>query len=65
MYTDEQLALRLEMTRWIALNVFLPDKKRMLNISDEEVARTTQELESFSDDRLLRDYVKENLFYNL
>lgn len=65
MYTDEQIAFRTEIIKWIALNVFLPDKKRMLNINDDEVLRITQDIENITDDRLLKDYVKENLYYNL
>lgn len=64
-YTDEQIALRHEIIKWIALNVFLPDKQRMMNIDSGEVDRITQEIETITDDRLLKDYVKENLYYNL
>lgn len=64
-YTYEQIALRHEIIKWIALNVFLPDKQRMMNISSTEVDRITQEIDNITDDRLLKDYVKENLYYNL
>jgi hypothetical protein len=62
MYTAEQLALRLDMIKWIALNVFVPDKQRMLGA---DTASTVQEIEAFTDDKLLRRYVAENLYYDL
>lgn len=63
-YTPEQIALRLELIKWITLNIFLPDKQRLLNIDPAEVERITQEVESFDDDRLLKDYVRDNLMYD-
>lgn len=63
-YTPQQIQFRLDLIKWIALNVFLPDKKRMLNIDQAEVERVTNEINSFSDDRLLKDYVRDNLYYN-
>jgi hypothetical protein len=63
-YTPAQLEFRLELIKWIALNVFLPDKQRMLNIDQAEVERFINEVQAINDDRLLKDYVKDNLYYN-
>jgi hypothetical protein len=62
MYTTEQLALRLDMIKWIALNVFVPDKQRMLGA---DTTTTVQDIEGFTDDKLLKRYVAENLYYDL
>jgi hypothetical protein len=62
MYTSEQLALRLDMIKWIALNVFVPDKQRMLGADS---AAIVQDIEAFTSDKMLRRYVADNLYYDL
>lgn len=64
-YTPEQIALRHELIKWIAANVFLPDKLRMKNLGDDHRDKILSEIEAITDDRDLKDYVKENLYYNL
>lgn len=64
-YTPEQIALRHELIKWIATNVFLPDKLRMKNLGDDHRDKILSEMEAIADDRDLKDYVKENLYYNL
>lgn len=65
MYTEEQVLFRLGMIRWIALNVFIPDRQRMQGLSSNDVEALVQAVESFTSDKLLKDYVAENLYYDL
>lgn len=65
MYTEEQILFRLGMIKWIALNVFIPDKQRMQGLSNTDIEVFVQAIESFTSDKLLKDYVAENLYYDL
>lgn len=65
MYTEEQVLFRLGMIKWIALNVFIPDKQRMQGLTGSDVEVLVQAVESFTSDKLLKDYVTENLYYDL
>lgn len=63
-YTPEQLQIRLAMLKWTALNLFLPDKARMLNIDQAEVEKVADEIQSFDDCKALKSYIKTNLYYD-
>ena len=65
MYTEEQVLFRLDMIKWIALNVFIPDKQRMQGLAGADVEVLVQAVESFTSDKLLKNYVAENLYYDL
>ena len=65
MYTDEQVLFRLGLIKWIAINVFIPDRQRLQGLSSADVEVLVQAVESFTSDKLLKDYVTENLYYDL
>lgn len=64
-YTQEQKDTRLDIIKWIILNVFIPDKARMYSISDDIVASYIASVNALETDALAVTYVQKNLYYNL
>ena len=64
-YTDEQLAIRLSIIKWLMLNVWVPDKKRMYDIPDEITDSYIAKINALTDDVAARTYLEKNLYYNL
>jgi hypothetical protein len=65
MYTDAQLALRLDMFKWMMLNVYLPDKARMQSMSQTDVDTAIAEINALPDDIAAQTYLTTNLYYDL
>jgi hypothetical protein len=65
MYTNEQMDFRIIMIKWIALNVYIPDRARMQGLNETVVHQLTLDIEGMNDDRLLKQYIKDNLYYDL
>jgi hypothetical protein len=65
MYTAEQIDFRISMIRWIALNVWIPDKTRMLNLDNSTVQRLISDINGLTDDVSLKQYITTNLYYDL
>jgi hypothetical protein len=65
MYTDAQLALRLDMFKWMMLNVYLPDKARMQSMSQVDVDTAIAEINALPDDITAQTYLTTNLYYDL
>jgi hypothetical protein len=65
MYTADQMDFRISLIKWIALNVWIPDKKRMQNLDDSTVQQLILGIEGLDDDRLLKQYITDNLYYDL
>lgn len=64
-YTSEQLSLRLQVIQWLALNVWIPDKQRMLQLEPSEVAALQAGIQACVSDVEAKQYVTDNLYYNL
>lgn len=64
-YTDEQLAIRLSILKWLMLNIWVPDKKRMYDIPNNMVDEYITKINEFSNDVEARTYLEKNLYYNL
>jgi len=65
MYTDAQLADRLDMFKWMMLNVYLPDKARITQMTQADVDRVTVEINALPDDTAAQQYLITNLYYDL
>ena len=66
MYTDAQLSIKLSIMKWLMLNVWIPDKARMLNMTTEETAVYIDYVNNnLTDDISARTYINKNLYYNL
>lgn len=65
MYTDEQLAKRLSIQKWLMLNVWIPDKARMYNIDQNIVDGYIAAVDALQDDEAARIHIIKNLHYNL
>jgi hypothetical protein len=64
-YTQDQLDFRISLMKWLALNVWIPDKKRMKNLDDSTVQQLISDIQEFTDDLLLKKYINLNLYYDL
>ena len=64
-YTEDQLNFRIGLIKWIALNIWIPDKKRMMNLSDSAVQQLILDVQGLNDDLLLKEYIKNTLYYDL
>ena len=65
MYSDEQLSMRLDIMKWLSLNVWIPDKQRVLGLDDAAVETLRSEVEALSDDISAKAYIQSNLYYDL
>lgn len=65
MYTSEQLAIRINLIKWIAINCWIPDRARIYNISLEGMNQQISEVLEINDESAITAYVKENLYYDL
>ena len=63
-YTVEQLEQRKELWRWIAVNLFIPDKERITG-DTEATTRHLAEIALISTDTDMRQYVIDNLHYDI
>jgi hypothetical protein len=63
-YTQEQLAQRLEIWRWIAVNLFVPDKER-LSGNTEATTKHLADIALISTDTDMRQYIIDNLYYDI
>ena len=64
MYTAEQLAQRLEIWRWIAINLFVPDRERIIGDSGA-TNQYLSEIALISTDTDMRQYIIDNLYYDI
>ena len=64
-YTSEQLSLRLQVIQWLALNVWIPDKQRMLQLEASEVALLQAGIQACISDVEAKQFVVDNLYYDL
>jgi hypothetical protein len=64
-YTDEHMIFRISLIKWLALNVWIPDKTRMLSLDDQTVSKLVQDIQDLNDDILLKRYIADNLYYDL
>lgn len=64
-YSEEQLAIQLSIIKWLALNVWIPDKKRMYEIPEEIVQSYIDAINKLTDAEDARVYIRKNLYYNL
>ena len=64
-YTPEQLADKLDIMKWLMINVWIPDKKRMYGVPDDLVSFYIEQVNSLVDTVEARTYIEKNLFYNL
>lgn len=64
-YTEDQMKVRLSIIVWIMLNVFLPDKARLMNLSEVEIQKYKNDIISLSDGELARQYLETNFYYDL
>ena len=64
LYTPEQLIQRREVWQWIAVNLFVPDKERL---TGDTAATTTHlaEISNISTDIDMRQYIIDNLYYDI
>jgi len=65
MYTEDQMNFRISLIKWLALNVWIPDKKRMKNLDDSVVQQMILDITGLNDDMLLKKYISDNLYYDL
>lgn len=64
-YTQEQMSMRLNIIKWIAINVWIPDKQRLKNLSQDIVEQYIRDINAFDNDVLAKEYVVNNLYYDL
>lgn len=64
-YSEEQLQLQLEYMKWLMLNVWIPDKKRIYEIPDDIIQSYIQQVNDLADAETARIYIRKNLHYNL
>lgn len=64
-YSDEQLTLQLDYMKWLMLNVWIPDKKRMYGIADDIVQTYIDAVNALTNAEDARTYIRKNLHYNL
>lgn len=63
-YTEDQLAIRLEIFRWIAVNLFVPDKEQITGNTAATITHLA-EIALISKDTDMRQYIIDNLYYDL
>ena len=64
MYTAEQLVQRFELWKWIAVNLYVPDKERLTG--DTEATSThLADIALISTDTDMRQYIIDNLYYDI
>jgi hypothetical protein len=64
-YTEDQMNFRISLIKWLALNIWIPDKKRMKNLDDSVVQQMISDITVLNDDMLLKKYISNNLYYDL
>jgi hypothetical protein len=64
-YSDQQLLDRLELHKWFALEVFIPDMVRLGKANTATKNRLTQEVQGINNDDAIRDYIIANLYYDI
>jgi hypothetical protein len=64
-YTQAQLDAQLAFMRWMALNVWIPDKKRIYNMSDDVIDEQIAKANEPTDPETMRKFIAKNLYYNL
>jgi hypothetical protein len=64
-YNEQQLLTQLSYMKWLALNVWIPDKVRMYTISEDIVQSHLNQIDAIDDADLMRVYIRKNLYYNL
>ena len=53
------------MFRWVAVNAYVPDVERMGLVSPERVTELQQRLESLNTDDEIKQFIVNNLYYDL
>ena len=64
-YTQEQSDKRLALIRWLVINVWAPDKQRLNNLDNETVQKYIDDINTFNNDVAAKEYVVNNLYYDL
>lgn len=64
-YTQEQMDMRLDLIKWLALNVWIPDKQRLQNLDESVVQKYIDDINAFNNDVEAKEYVVNNLYYDL
>jgi hypothetical protein len=64
-YSDQQLADRLALHKWFALEVFIADMYRMGKMEKTVKDRLTQEVQDINNDDAIRAYIIANLYYDI
>lgn len=64
-YSQTQLQIQLSFMKWLALNVWIPDKKRMYGIPDDIVQTYIDSVHALGNSEDARTYIRKNLYYNL
>ncbi|BAW19115.1 hypothetical protein [Ralstonia phage RP31] len=64
-YSEDQLTIQLDYMKWLMLNVWIPDKKRMYDIADDIVQTYVDAVNALTTAEDARTYIRKNLHYNL
>jgi hypothetical protein len=64
-YSQAQLDAQLAFMKWIALNVWIPDKQRIYGMSDEVINEQIAKVNALTDPELARVFIVKNLYYDL
>lgn len=64
-YTQEQMDMRLALIKWLVINVWVPDRKRIENLTDEQAQKYIDDINTFNNDVDAKEYVVNNLYYDL
>jgi hypothetical protein len=64
-YNQTQLDMRLALIKWLAINVWIPDRQRMQSLDANTVQQYNNNINSFNNDVDAKDYIVNNLYYDL
>jgi len=64
-YNESQILKKLSVTKWIMINVWLIDRAKIENLSQETVNGMINEINLIDNLVDLRKYISDNLYYNL
>lgn len=64
-YSNEQLDAKLNIMKWLMLNIWIPDKTRMYDIPLDVVNDYINQVIALTDTISARTYINKNLYYNL
>jgi hypothetical protein len=64
-YTQEQMDMRLALIKWLVINVWAPDKQRLKNLDAAVTQQYINDINAFNNDVAAKEYVVNNLYYDL